>query len=100
MKTANLCVGAVRQVNDKRRSRLSIKSSLSLSLPPVPFSLSRARARSLSVRHPPRDCLLVFVWFVKARKIAQHVLPHCFHGEVKGWSIMSFTQCRSLTLWG
>ena len=47
----NLCVGAVRQVN-KRRSRLSINSSLSLSplqVPPPPLSLSHTLSLSVSL---------------------------------------------------
>jgi hypothetical protein len=42
----NLCVGAVRQVN-KRRSRLSINSSLSLSPLQVPPPPSLSRTHSL-----------------------------------------------------
>ncbi len=75
----NLCVGAVRQVN-KRRSRVSINSSLSLSplqAPPSPPSLSRTHSLCPS---PSLRLSVVFVWFVNAQKIAQHVLPPCFQG--------------------
>ena len=55
----NLCVGAVRQVN-KRRSILSINSSLSLSplqVPPPPLSLSHTLSLSVSLPTIVRGCL-------------------------------------------